>query len=74
MRQPYLDMFSKQTVGPNGVKMAMIGGWSDLCAYYAGSDGNAWAADDSGWSNKGEVGLFIERLQQGKWRGEYNPQ
>ena len=73
MRQRYLDIFSRQTIGPHGVKMAMIGGWSDLCAYYAGSDGNAWSYSTS-WSNKGPSEQFVKQLLAGKWRGEYNPQ
>lgn len=70
--QAYRDKFAKETTGPHNVKMTMIGGWSDVCAYYAGSDGNAWAYS-MGWSNKGELPVFIEQLQVGKWRGEYNP-
>lgn len=72
LKHAYLDKFIKETTGPNNVKMTMIGGWIDLCAYYAGSDGNAWGYCTS-WSNKGDLPTFIERLKADKWHGEYNP-
>ena len=68
----YREKFSAQPIGPNNVRMIMIGGWGDLCAYYAGSDGNAWSSGMS-WSNKGPVSEFIKQLKNGKYRGEFNP-
>lgn len=53
----------------HGIKLRLIGGWSDLAAYYAGSDGNAWALQ-SGFVNQGPVDEFKTRLQAGKIRGE----
>ena len=49
--------------------MTLIGGWVDLAAYYAGSDGNAWIHQSS-FSNAGPVDDFKERVIQGNLRGE----
>lgn len=55
--------------------MKLIGGWSDLCAYYAGSDGNCWSYHMAplGWSNNGPVDQFKERIKAGRFRGELLP-
>lgn len=57
------DLCSKETEH-HGVKMAMIGYWSDLVAYYAGSDGNAWSFSNGAgyggnWSNEGPINEFV---------------
>ncbi len=65
--------FAKETEREK-VKMTLIGGWSDLCAYYSGSDGNCWSYHMApmGWSNNGPVEQFKERIKAGKFRGELN--
>lgn len=52
-----------------GIQMRRIGGWLDLCAYYAGSDGNAWAYQ-SGWSNCGPLDQFANTERLLRHRGE----
>ena len=68
----YYERFSKETVGPQGIRMTRIGGWSDLTAYYAGSDGNAWSYWHV-WTNHGELVAFKLALMMGKYRGELEP-
>lgn len=64
----YLNRYAKET-DFNGIKMTLIGGWSDLAAYYSGSDGNAWSHQGN-WLNQGPVEQFKSRLVAGKIRGE----
>ena len=64
---------AKQIMHSSGVEMTLIGGWSDLAAYYAGSDGNAWSHQGS-WSNCGPIEDFKDRVRQGKVRGAITPQ
>ena len=66
------NRYAKQT-NFNGIKMTLIGGWNDLAAYYAGSDGNAWS-HQMGWSNQGPIDAFKSRLQAGRIRGELLPE
>lgn len=63
--------FAKETER-NGVQMRLIGGWTDLCAYYLGTDGNAWSCHMApmGWSNNGPIAKFREWMTAGKYRGE----
>jgi hypothetical protein len=56
------------TAEKDGIRMTLIGHWVDLAAYYAGSDGNAWAFQ-SRWTNMGPVEAFKERLAKGQVRG-----
>ena len=53
--------------------MVRIGGWSDLAAYYADTEGNAWAFQ-GGWTNQGPVDPFMERVRTGRIRGELETQ
>jgi hypothetical protein len=64
----YLERYSKATEH-DGISMTLIGYWIDLAAYYAGSDGNAWAFQMR-WANCGPVEEFKARLAQGKVRGK----
>lgn len=63
------SQFARETsCGP--ITMKRIGGWCDLCAYYRGSDGNAWSFQGR-WSNLGPFPEFLERFRSGKhYRGE----
>ena len=63
--------FAEQTEH-EGIQFNLIGLWSDLAAYYGGSDGNAWAYHVSGrsWVNNGPVDEFCKRLKAGKIRGK----
>lgn len=63
--------YAKETEA-HGIKMRLIGGWMDLAAYYAGSDGNAWSYQ-SGWSNCGPLAEFIKNGKLARVRGELLP-
>ena len=57
----------------NGIRLTLIGHWSDLAAYYAGSDGNAWMFHTGStyggpWSNLGPLAKFREMFSK-KHRG-----
>lgn len=62
------NRYAKQTEH-NGINMTLIGGWSDLAAYYSGSDGNVWTYQ-MGWSNQGPIDEFKSRFEAGRYRGE----
>lgn len=60
-----MNPFHYKTVcSPNAVHgeiaMKLIGGWSDHCAYYEGTDGNAWRYNLGcrTWTNAGKIGTF----------------
>lgn len=59
----------------NGVSMRLIGYWSDLAAYYEGSDGNAWCwnACAHSWANEGPLRPFYDAFPT-RHRGELDPQ
>lgn len=62
-------MFAKQTEW-NGIKMTRIGGWIDIAAYYAGSDGNVWAFQMRSFSNCGPIENFSKGGKLVNRRGE----
>lgn len=60
--------YSRQTEH-RGISMTLIGVWSDLAAYYSGSDGNVWAFQMH-WANLGPESEFRDRLAAGRIRGK----
>lgn len=69
VRQNPDGRFAKLT-DHRGIDMSLIGHWSDLAAYYSGSDGNAWtwSAATGKWSNSGELESFVKNFYQ-RFRG-----
>ncbi len=71
--KPYRKMFAAR-FSHNGQTYTLIGGWSDLCAYYECTDGNVWTARPGSGSmermtNNGPVDTFRANFSQ-RCRGE----
>ena len=64
----YREVFVEETTHM-GIHLKQIGGWQDITAYYAGSDGNAWSAGKYGFINQGDLATF-RKIFNTRFRGE----